>query len=149
MFLFSSPVKKIGKELDSLYSGKYMLDAKYEELLKKTQCRECPKHIRGKLAAYHDHYPDCGDCEKYPAVKELIDRLDAIPEKAEEILTGPYAEAVWKMYGEKKPALRRVEDGAALRWEEVFGNDLAACSREQRRDLAGLVEGTGRYALKK
>lgn len=148
MILFGAPWKKYQKELDGIYSRKYMLDAKYEELLKKTQCRACPKHVRGKLPTYAEHYPCCDGCEKYAQILKMIRPLDQIPVDADALRTGPYAEAVWKTYAAKAPALIRIEDGAQRSFTEVFGADLAACSVEQKRDLAGLTEGTGRYRLK-
>lgn len=145
---FQKPYKKYQKELNTIYSSKYMLDAKYEELVKKTQCRACPKYIAGKLPAYAEHFPDCGSCEKYPAVLEMINQLDDIPVKAAALMEGDYAKAVFDTFAAKAPTLVNISSGEACAWKDIFGSDFGALSAELRRDLAGLIEGTGHYRMK-
>lgn len=73
---------------------------------------------------------------------KLVDAIDTFIE-------GEYSEAVFNYYKGKKPKLIRNATGEEYTWDSAFPETFDEVSKSLRHSLVGLVEGGGRYRLKK
>ncbi len=75
-------------------------------------------------------------------------RLTSVLAQIDQFIEGPYAEAVFSFYKEKKPTLIRIRTGEEYSWNDAFGDSFDNVSRSLKHSLVGLVEGGGRYKIK-
>ncbi len=74
--------------------------------------------------------------------------LRSVTAEIEGLIEGPYAEAVFAYYGEKKPILIRSLTGEEVSWEDAFGSSFNDVSKSLKHSLVGLIEGGGRYKFR-
>lgn len=81
--------------------------------------------------------------------KELSYSVDKLMCEIDTFVEEEYAKKVFDVYRNKKPELVFVVDGRIVGWTDAFGEDFEKIPKTLRHSLIGLVEGSGRYRLKK
>jgi hypothetical protein len=83
--------------------------------------------------------------EKAEDISRTRDKVDEIDIYIETV----YAKAVYSYYSNKKPQLIRKKTKEVVAWDDAFGDDFDSISKPLRHSLVALVDGDGRYVLKK
>ena len=75
--------------------------------------------------------------------------VDKLVGEIDNFIEGEYSEAVFNYYKNKKPALIRDSTDEIFTWDQAFPESFEDVSKSLRHSLVGLVEGGGRYRLKR
>ena len=105
--------------------------------------KKCRKEYNRLIKLKHDLI-SAEDVQSKPG-----DEFDLVDKQINDFVEGKYAEEVFRYYQRKQPALIRVRTGEEVSWREAFGDSFEAVSTSLKHSLVGLVEGGGRYKIKK
>ena len=97
------------------------------------------KHINDSIYEEHD----------LKRKKELEAESKRMCADIRRFLCEVYAKKVFDVYSLKKPKLVRRLTNEVVTWDDAFGTDFSKIPASSRESLVGLVEGGGKYKLKK
>lgn len=104
------------------------------------ECKKEYRRIQTKIDSIYDEY----GMDDYP--EDVEAKWASLVDQRNKLVEGPYSEAVWREYANKKPDLIRNHTGERVSWTDAFGTSYEDVSKSQRHSLTGLAEGgAGQY----
>ena len=88
------------------------------------------------------------ESEDWDIQMQSRDLFESVQQDEDEFIEGRYSRAVYDCYAKWGPDLTCLATGRNLMWKDVFGTSYEETTIEQRHDLAGLIEGGGRYRFR-